>query len=899
MQRIEGRLSATRLRCEHALDPFGVNVARPRLSWTPVAERRAEAQRAYQVIVSSSPELLTQDVGDRWDSGRVESDVVEGVPYAGEPLASRERCWWKVRLWDRDGAPGEFSPAAQFELGLLAPEDWEARWIGAAAGISSPLLRCEFELSGVPVRARAYVCGLGYHELYLNGGKVGDHVLDPATTTYDREPDLPFSDEMHPRALYAIHDVAGQLVRGSNVVGAMLGHGWWSTEPGVAEPPTHHTAWADRQRLLLQLEVELEGGEVVRVCSDGGWKASAGPVVYNDYYDGERYDARAEQLGWDRTGFDDATWTPVAELAPIAGVMRAQLIPPIRVIETLAAVATTTPREGVTIVDFGQHITGWTRIAVRAARGTEITVRYGGRLRPNGELDDDANMVPSWEGFHEARQTDVYIAKGEGVETWEPRFTLHGFSAIEATGSGPFELEGAEAQVVHSALEPSGSFDCATPLLNQIHSNVVWTLRANYQGFAQDAPDRSERSGWLGEPGFNAEAMFFDYESLQFWSKWLDDLGDAQLANGMLPLACPLHWRGLGGYDGSCPDWKTAYGLMMWELYRFYGDRSLLERHYDGVRRYVHLLLAQCESFILTRGVGDHMEPQPDGTSSGDPQRTPVALTSTAWLCASVQIVADAARELGDAAAARRYDALAEKFRGRFNEHFLDAETGRYDIGTQTAQALPLWLGLVPAEQQAAVVRCLLEEIERDDGHLATGVMGTAALTHVLPEVGAADVMYDIATQTTFPSWGHQIANGATTVWETWGDSPPDYSLNMKIFISIQKFLYRDVAGIAHAAPGWREVRVRPRLTHRLAHARASVRTVRGEVAIDWRRDGDELHVALEIPATSTADVWLPAAGDSASVFDGDEPLGDVRRDGEWLRLALGGGSYQLRVGAR
>ena len=802
-------------------------------------------------------------------------------------------------MWDRDGVPGEFSPVAAFETGLLAPEDWQARWIGAAAGVSSPLLRCEFELSGVPVRARAYVCGLGYYELYLNGGKVGDHVLDPATTTYDRDPDLPYADEMHPRALYVPYDVGDQLVQGSNAVGVVLGHGWWSVEPGVAEPPSHHKPWADRQRLLLQLEVELADGEIVRVCSDADWKASAGPIVYNDYYDGERYDARAEQPGWDRVGFDAAAWTPVTELEPIAGVLRAQVIEPIRVIETLAAVATTAPREGVTLVDFGQHVTGWTRIAVRTAAGTEISLRHGGRLRPDGELDDGANMVPSWDGVHAARQTDVYIAKGDGVETWEPRFTSHGFSVVELTASGPFELVSAEARVVHSAIEPSGSFACATELLNQIHRNVQWTFRANFQGFPQDAPDRSERSGWLGEPGFNVNDVLFAYDSIQFWAKWLDDLGDAQVETGMLPLVCPLHWRAMGMYDGSCPDWKATYPLLLWGLYRFYGDRSLLERHFDGVRRFVNLMLVSGQGMILPHGIGDHMEPQPDGSCSVEPQRTPVALTSTAWMYASVRIVADIARVLGDERAVRRYDVLTSSVKRAFNMRFLDVETGRYDVGTQTAQAVPLWLGLVPDEHRAAVERALLDEIAKDGGRLATGVQGTAALTHVLPEIGAADLMYDIATQTTNPSWGYQVVNGATTIWETWGDLPADCSLNMKIFVSIEKFLFSTVAGISPAAPGWREVLVRPRLTHRLAHARASVRTVRGEVAIDWRREGDVLHVALEIPATSTADVWLPAGGGAdASVTEGGQPVAGVRRDGEWLRLALGGGSYALVVRA-
>jgi alpha-L-rhamnosidase len=905
----DGLLRARRLRCEHAVDALGVDVASPRLSWTPVSDRRAEAQSGYQIIVSSTPENLTRDVGDKWDSGRVASVTVEGVPYGGAAFASRERAWWKVRLWDRDGTAGEFSAPARFEMALLAPDDWQARWIGAAAGVSAPLLRAEFRLDAVPRRARVYLTGLGYHELRLNGVKVGDNVLDPASTTYDRDPSFPYSDELHPRVLYVVHDVTAHLVDGANAVGLMLGHGWYSVEPGVPGPPAHHAPWGDRPRGLLQLEIELANSEVMRVCTDASWKTSPGPVVYNNYCHGERYDARLQRTGWDQPGFDDSAWPAAVELDPLAGVLRTQPIPPARVVETLTPVAVTRPRDGVAIADFGQNVTGWTKIAVAAAAGTEITLRHGARLGADGELDDSSNMARTW-GSYEARQTDGYLTRGEGTETWEPRFTLHGFRCVEVTGSGPFSLERAEARVVHSALDPTGEFECSTELLNQIHSNVRWTFRASFQGFPQDAADRSERGGWLGEPGFLIEDFLYTYDTLRFWAKWLDDLQDAQLSNGRLPLACPLHWRGLGGYDGSCPDWKTTYPLIVWHHYRFYGDSSILERHYDGVRRLVDLMLAQAQAFILTEGVGDHMEPQPDGSCSVHPTRTPVALTSTAWLYASLQLVVKIARVFGDEQRAHRYDRIARIVHRAFNARFFDEAVGRYGSGTQTALAIPLWLGLVPPEHEAAVAQGLLDEIRNDGGRLATGTMGTAALAQVLPDIGAADVMYDIATQTTNPSWGYQIANGATTLWETWGDNPPDGSLNMKVFGSIEKFLYREVAGISLAAPGWKDVLVKPSLTRKLVSARASVTTVRGDVAIDWRAEDDALRVDLEIPATSRADVWLPlgeAADVSVSesgetIWRSGEQVGArpgvgaaTRADGH-LRLAIGGGSYAFAI---
>ena len=902
----DGALAARSLRCEHAVEPLGVDAERPLLSWVPVSAARDQAQTSYRVLVASTPELLARDVGDRWDSGRVASGICEGVAYDGTPLASRDRCWWKVCLWDGDGEPGAWSETASFELGLLVAEDWHARWIGMERGVSSPLLRSELWLDAAPRRARAYVCGLGYYELRLNGAKVGDRVLDPATTTYDRDPAVPSSEEIDPRALYAVYDVTEQLVAGANAVGLMLGHGWYSAEPGLPGPPVRYHPFGDRPRGLVQLEVELDDGQLVRLAGDAGWKASPGPIVFNDLLDGERYDARLEQPGWDRAGFDDAAWSPAVELEPIAAALRTTSLPPIRVTETLAPVEIAELREQVTIVNFGQNVTGWTRITVAAAPGTAIALRHATRVDEHGELDDASNMA-RWSGL-QALQTDTYVCRGEGSETWEPRFTQHGFRHVEITASGPFSLERVEARVVHAALEPCGSFTCADALLNQIHANVRWTYRATFQGIPQDAAERSERVAWTGETGFAIEDFLYDFDAQTFWAKWLDDLQDAQRADGDVPIVCPLHWREGDGTYGApsegwhveVPDWNMAYALILWSHYRYYGDRSVLERHYDGVRRLVERALAHADGLIVTEGFGDHMEPQPDGSCADEPLRTPIPLTSTAVVFAATRIVADVAELLGDADAARHYGDVAAAIGQAFNERFLDAASGQYGSGGQTALAVPLWVGLVPDEHEAAVVRNLLAEIRKDGGHLATGCIGTAALEHVLSAAGAAEVMYEIATKTTFPSWGNQIARGATTLWETWGDNPAGYSQNMTVYGGIEKFLYADVAGISPAAPGWSRVLVMPSLTHRLASASARVRTVRGEVAIDWRvRDG-RLLVELEVPATSRADVWLPTAvvDGPAVVAEGDSV---VWREGterpEYVHLTVGGGSYAFEVG--
>lgn len=866
---------AGRLRCEHLDDPLGIDVTAPAFGWVPSGR-----QRAYQVLVATDPGLLAGGVGDVWDSGRVESEEVNGVSCQGAPLASRRRYWWSVRLWGDGAEPGPFASAATFEMGLLGPDDWEAVWIGGGQGVSSSLLRTGFDVPGNVRRARAYVAALGYYELRLNGERVGDRVLDPASTSYDHDPDLYDGDGKparipNPRVLYSTYDITGLLKPGANATGLILGHGWYSAETDIGPGPMPRTSYGDRPRALLQIETETEDGRLSVVTTGEGWWTAPGPIVYNDYGHGEYYDARREIPGWDAPGFDAAGWARATVVDPPEARLSAQLLQPIRVIETLAPVRVLTGEHGAMIADFGQHFSGWTRVRVSGPAGSEVMLRHCGELGDGGEPDDDANM----NAWLPARQTDTYVVKGEGEEVWEPRFTLHGFRYVEIATPGPeVVVLGVEGRVVHSDLPGTGEFTCSDPLLDRIHRNVVWTLRTSFQGFPQDAAERYERVGWVGDPGWAVEDYLYDFDAARFWLKWLDDLADTQLPDGRFPLICPIHWRGKiameapEGYDvpddfehvmywpyGAQPDFAmTSYPSITWNLYRFYGDRTILHRHYPGMRRGVEFLRSRSEGLIVTEGLGDHMEPQPDGTCSVFAKRTPVELTSTAWFYAVTSMTADAAEVIGEAADAARYRELARDIRWAFNARFFDEAAASYATGSQTSRAMPLWFGLVPDEHRERALAGLIGEIERDGGHLGTGTMGTAALQHVLTgEV--AEVMYGIATRTTFPSWGDQVARGATTIWETWGGDPT-FSRNMKLLAMIERFLYNDVAGLTPTAPGWQRILVRPSLTHRLTHASARVRTARGDAAIDWRTEAGGLHVTVEVPRRARRRFSCPAA---------------------------------------
>ena len=912
------------MQCEYAADPVGVDARQPRFSWLLQGEERGQSQTGYRILVASSEANLLAGVGDRWDSGRVASSDMAHVEYEGAALESNERCWWAVRVWDGEERASGFSAAAVFSMGLLEASDWQGGWIGAAdRTISAPLLRRELSLDRPIRRATVHVSGLGYGELYVNGAKVGQSVLDPGNTYYDNDQ----SFALGARVLYVSHDVTELLQPGANVFGVMLGHGWYSAEDDIPPSPSHRTPYGDRPSLLLQGLVEYADGEQVSIASDGGWKAAPGPITYNDFNNGERYDARLEKAGWDSPGYDDAAWQPAVAVDIPGGALTAQSMPPARVIETRPAVEVTNPSEGVYIFDLGQTITGWCRLRVRGPSGATVTLRHGTCLYADGTLDARSNLCHAPESeedyrqgigregevHHSARQTDSYTLRGKSVEVWEPRFTLHSFRYVEVTGyPGIPELESVEGRVVHTAVGTGSSFRCSNELFNRIHSNVHWTLRGSFQSISQDAADRSERVAWLGDPGFIAEDYLYNFDSASFWAKWLEDILDAQKEDGDIPVVAPMHWRTTMDAYLRWMDWASTYPIFVWQVYRHYGDERVLASHYSSLKRMMAFYGALAEGHIMRRGLGDHMEPQADGSTSFKPLHTPMPLTSTAYYQHCVWILAQAARVLDEVEDAPRYGALAGEIKEAFNREFLDRESNQYGGGSQTANAVALHLDLVPADRVEAVVANLVEDIRvRHNGHLTTGIIGTAALENALPRYGQAEVMAELMAQTTFPSWGEQIAKGATTVWESWNGDPEDeLSLNMKMFCSTEVFFYRTLAGISPTSPGYRTIAISPSVVGGLTDVEAEVKTQSGPVAVAWQRDAGTFAMQVTVPVNTTAQVSMPKLGLGAvSVSEGGETIWEAgvyrpgvagisagEESGDAVTFAVGSGSYAFRL---
>ena len=915
-------LTPVELKCEYSTDPLGIDTARPRFSWQLRSTRRDQKQAAYQILVATSRKKLADHIGDLWDSGKVESAKSVHIVYDGLPLVDGQSCYWKVRCWNKPGYDGKYarknffdgetvkqlgqqhasvySNPASFTMGLQNEQNWQGQWIAADKKVSSPLLRREFQIDRDVKRAQIHLCGLGFYELFINGKKVGNHVLDPASTYFENDRDF----KLKSRALYTTYDVSAQLRSGANAVGVMLGHGWYSAEADIPPSPSHRDPYGNRPVLLLQMNIEFQDGSRISVVSDRRWKTATGPITYNDPIHGETYDARLETAGWNEPGFDADTWTSAQLVDGPKGTLHSQLMPASQVVQTLQPVSVSEVNKGVFVYDFGQNFSGWTRFRVQGHRGTKVVLQHGAQIHDDGSLDARSNLHPR----HVARQRDTYILKGDTEEVWEPRFTLHGFRYVAMTGyPGTPTLANLEGRHVRNAVPQTGHFACSNDLINRVHSNVHWTLASSLQGFPQDAADRSERVGWTGD--VMAEDYNHNFYMPGFWAKWLADLNDAQKQDGDLPLICPGHWR---GFYGWMPVWKSVYPLTVWQQYLFYEDQRTLANHYDGIKKLVELFNQRADNHILRHGLGDHMEPDPSGITNEAPKLTSATFTSTAYYYYDTWILAQAAKILGRQDEHKHYVALAEQIKQAFNDEFFDPQTYQYAGGSQTANSIALWLEMVPETHVDKVTANLVKDIrEKHDRHLSTGFLGVNGLAQTMAKHRAAELLYDVVCQTDFPGWGYMISKGATTVWETWDGNPEEQmSRNMKLHCGIDKFFYRDLAGLQLAAPGFKEIVVRPQVIGDLTFAEASIQTPRGPAEVRWQRTDQSFELTTTIPVNSTARVYLPKLGlkkivvsesgmecwKAGDFIQGPAGITTGTAVGPWIVLHVGSGRYDFRL---
>ncbi len=869
------------LKCEYRSEPLGVDEAQPRLGWGLRAEpgKYDQVQTAYRLLVASSRALLDRNQGDLWDSGTVASGEQNNIAYAGQPLKSGQVCHWKVAVTSGAGKP-TWSRAAKWEMGLLHPEDWRAQWIEDGKSITdfyaddpAPLFRKEFAVRSQIARARLYVTGLGYHEASLNGRRVGDHVLEPGWTEVDK------------RVSYSVYDVTRALPTGRNCLGVMLGNGWYNPLPlklfGRFNLREHLEI--GRPRLIAHLRIEYRDGSVEVIGSDPTWKVGKGPIVRNNIYLGEVYDARQELAGWDRAGFDDSTWRSAALADKQIGPLIAQPQPPIRVTKQWTAVKVTEPKPGVFIYDMGVNFAGWASFKFDLPAGTQVTLRYGELLHADGNLNPMTSVAGQIKrqgvggpGSPDiAWQSDTFIAKG-GKETYTPRFTFHGFRYVEVSGlPKALPLKAVTAMRLNSDVEDVGSFECSNPLLNDIQAMCLRTFKSNIFSVQSDCPHR-ERLAYGGDIVATSEALMSNFDMAGFYEKTVRDWSDSALPDGMFTDTAPFI-----GIQYCGVIWAMAHPLLIEQLHQYYGNRQIGAEEYAAAKRWLLLVEKQYPDGIVKEGLSDH-----EGLA---PAPAPEMVTPLYFQCA--QMLAKLARRLGHNADAQHFDNLAAKIRDAYNAKFLDANTGKVGPGTQASQSIALYTGIAPEAARSKIFDFLVRDIESHKGHLTTGILGTKFMLEVLSREGRADLAYKIVIQTDFPGWGWMLKNGATTLWEHWEFSDNTFSHNHPMFGSVSQWMLQQLGGIRPDADavGYDRIVVQPQTPEGLDWVKSSYQSIRGKIVSNWKRQDKKLEFEITVPPNTRARIVLP----KGAVLENGKPSDRKFQSGGFT---VGSGRYVFRV---
>ena len=882
------------LKCENDREPMGVDVLRPRLSWNLEGEGYNRRQSAYHILVSTSAELLKQDKADLWDSERVASDRMIGIEYAGKPLPSSTRIFWKVRVWDEKGRPGPWSPIASWVTGLFSDSEWKAKWIGISnATAATVLLRNEFVVRPGAKLAILHVCGLGQFELIINGQRVGEAILMPGWTKYDQT------------CLYETFEVTDLLTPGTNVIGLLLGGGFYRITGG--RYAKFKGSFGPLQA-IVQLHIRYADGHEDVICSTENWKGCPGPITFSCVYGGEDYDARLYPRGWDKPGYDDSAWEQAVTYLGPGGKLRGHSAsaPPIKVVEIFKPVAIKHIQTNVAVYDFGQNASIMVRLVCEGPPGSKIRMIPAELVSTNGFVDRTS--------CGRGRAWWEYTLGGEGRETYTAKFFYHGARYVQVERySAPETSElpvvvSLDALVVHSAAEPVGDFACSNELFNRIRRLVRWAQRSNMMSVFTDCPHR-EKLGWLEQYHLNGPALRYEFEVDRIFVKGMNDMKDSQLTNGMIPCIAPEYVVfGKDKTDFSNPfrnsvEWGSAFIIVPWQQYLFSGDMHLIRDYFSAMERYMDFLSSQASNYILHFGLGDWYDlgPNPPGYA----QLTPRSLTATAFYYYNAQLMAQYAKMLGQKAKAKAYSQLGEKIKKAFNKEFFDPTNRWYGTGSQTAQAISLVFGLCPPAQRTCVFQSLTNDIVRRDFANTAGDIGYRFMLRALADNGASHLVYLMNNQTNKPGYGYQLAMGATSLTEAW-DARPTSSQNHFMLGQIIEWFYHDLAGIQPdpIEPGFKRVIIRPNFLADLDWVYGRYKSVRGEIVSAWRRFGNTISMRVKIPPNTSAVVWVPSHSIDNVTICGVHPketLGAklVGKNRGYLIFKIGSGEYHFttRIG--
>jgi alpha-L-rhamnosidase len=883
------QVTVTGLRCNHTTNPIGIDDVKPSLSWKLLSNEAAISQVAYQVVVGHEIDPGTKVV---WNSGKVTSTQSAFVSYAGNMLEYGKRYYWKVKIWDNKGRESSFSDVAFFET-TLDGSNWKGDWISAPAvfdfaklnrdryamirGAKAdfleplPLLRKSFPINKQVKQARLYIAAPGFHETYINGKKVGNDVLNPSFTNYDKT------------VLYNVYDVTPHLKQGENAAGVMLGNGWYNSTSkevwGFDKAP-----WRDDPTLRFQLEIEYHDGTKQFVLSDASWISKQGPITFSAVRQGEYYDARLEVEKWSEAGIDEKSWVAVRKVQGPVGTLRPQLIPATKVMKTFSPVQIKELPNGDIVYDFGQNIAGFVNVTLSGEKGSRVQFLYAEKTNTKGEADQSGiNNLLADSLF----QVDRYTLRGDGNETWSPRFVYHGFRYIQVSFKGPKpSIKSITSSATHTSFEDAGSFSCSNELINKIQNATQWSYRNNFVGFPTDCPQR-EKNGWTGDAQLACETGLTNFNSFTSYQKWSVDIKDEQQPNGSLPGIIPT--AGWGYYWGNGPAWDIACIVTPWSSYLYTGDTRALSDNYDVIKKYVDYMNSRSPELIAEFGLGDWIPVKTE---------TPVGITSTGYFYYGASTLAKIAGILGNTADEKKYAMLASLIKAAFNKKFFNEKAMTYGNGSQTALSCALFHGLVPDKYRQKIYQKLVEAVHAKDDHIDVGVLGARYIQHALTDQGNAELAYKLVATKTYPGWGYWIENGATTLWEDWKG---EASLNHIMFGDVSSWFYKALGGIRpdEKNPGYKHFFIKPEFIGDLTWVKSSYESAHGTIVSNWKRDGKMITHEVTVPTNSQASYVVAAKNKSGVRVNGKSLAEGAFETGTGdgkLFIKLPSGTYSVQL---
>ncbi|MGD9558676.1 MAG: family 78 glycoside hydrolase catalytic domain [Mangrovibacterium sp.] len=902
------QLEADHLSCEYFSNPLGVESASPMLGWEIYSQANGMLQSAYRILVADDPNLLTEEKANCWDSGKVMSGQSVQVPYNGSELESGKKYYWKVRIWDQDGAESGWSETAFWQMGVLRSQDWAgARWIGfeelpdsmrVVPGIHGsgnglgekavqrpvvPFFRKDFLLKKNVVSATLFISGLGHYEAYLNGEKVGNAFLTPGWTDYDQT------------VFYNTWDVTPLLSKGNNTIGAIVGPGFYHVN---RERYRKLVIAYGMPMLICRLLVTYADGSSEVMVSDGSWKTAASPVTYSSIYGGEDYDARMEQAGWDKPGFDDSAWKPVLLVKEPSGKLTAERDYPTAIMETVATSRINKLADTTWVYDFGQNASGIVKLRIKGRKGQQLRMYPAELIHPDGTANQRATGSP---------YCYTYTLKGEGEEVWMPRFSYYGFRYVQVEGAAPDSakatgelplITGMELLHNRNSAPLNGTFVCSNELMNRIDTLINQAIKSNFQSVLTDCPHR-EKLGWMEQTFLMGAGVNFNYDTYHLYRKLVYDMMDAQTSDGLIPDIAPEYVEFEGGFRDS-PEWGSAGVILPWLLYRWYDDRQTMEAAWPMMNRYIAYLKGTSDGHIVSHGLGDWFDLGPQ--RPGPAQLTPMALTATAVYFYDVQLLSQMAGILGKNDEQKQLESWAGEIKEAFNEKFFDAKAGVYSTGSQTAMAMPLCVGLVEDSLRSKVLTNLVDSIQANDKALTAGDIGFHYLVEALTAGGASQLLFEMNNRDDVPGYGYQLKKGATTLTESWA-ALEEVSNNHLMLGHLMEWFYQGLGGIRQAenSAGYKELVIKPEVVGDLTYVRTTFETAYGQVSTRWEKTDESFTLAVEIPANTTAMVYLPVAGEVTVNNQKSDTAaipglrGVEERDGKTI-CRIGSGTYTLKI---